>query len=170
MTPTQLQIHEAHKARQYRPGGMRWRPEPKPRPVVEVAEVKAVPPVVIEIQEPDAAALRARIAELEAEAKADAMFKIKTIQRFVAKKYNVSRADILSIRRTINLVRPRQVAMYLAKKLTLKSLPEIGRGFGDRDHTTVMHAIRKIERLCETVPGMDATIMYFKSELAGRLS
>ena len=70
--------------------------------------------------------------------------KIEDIQRIVARQYNVSRADLLSSRRTANVVRPRQVAMYLAKTLTLRSLPEIGRRFGGRDHTTVLHAVRKI--------------------------
>ena len=73
--------------------------------------------------------------------------RIEDIQRVVARQYNVSRADLLSSRRTANLVRPRQVAMYLAKILTLRSLPEIGRRFGGRDHTTVLHAVRKIEAL-----------------------
>ena len=73
--------------------------------------------------------------------------KIEDIQRVVAKHYNVSRADILSSRRTAVVVRPRQIAMYLAKAMTLRSLPEIGRRFGGRDHTTVLHAVRKIEGL-----------------------
>ena len=73
--------------------------------------------------------------------------KIEDIQRIVARQYNVSRSDLLSSRRTANVVRPRQVAMYLAKTLTLRSLPEIGRRFGGRDHTTVLHAVRKIENL-----------------------
>jgi chromosomal replication initiator protein len=73
--------------------------------------------------------------------------KIEDIQRVVARQYNVSRADLLSSRRTANVVRPRQIAMYLAKTLTLRSLPEIGRRFGGRDHTTVLHAVRKIENL-----------------------
>ena len=73
--------------------------------------------------------------------------KIEDIQRVVARQYNVSRSDLLSSRRTANVVRPRQVAMYLAKTLTLRSLPEIGRRFGGRDHTTVLHAVRKIEDL-----------------------
>jgi chromosomal replication initiator protein len=73
--------------------------------------------------------------------------KIEDIQRIVARHYNVSRGDLLSARRTANVVRPRQVAMYLAKTLTLRSLPEIGRRFGGRDHTTVLHAVRKIENL-----------------------
>jgi chromosomal replication initiator protein len=71
--------------------------------------------------------------------------KIEDIQKLVASRYNVSRADILSERRTAAVVRPRQIAMYLAKSLTLRSLPEIGRRFGGRDHTTVLHAVRKIE-------------------------
>jgi chromosomal replication initiator protein len=73
--------------------------------------------------------------------------RIEDIQRIVARQYNVSRADLLSSRRTANVVRPRQIAMYLAKILTLRSLPEIGRRFGGRDHTTVLHAVRKIENL-----------------------
>jgi chromosomal replication initiator protein len=60
----------------------------------------------------------------------------------------------LSSRRTANVVRPRQVAMYLAKTMTLRSLPEIGRRFGGRDHTTVLHAVRKIEGLV----GSDASL------------
>ncbi len=71
--------------------------------------------------------------------------KIEDIQKLVAAHFNVSRSDILSSRRTANVVRPRQIAMYLSKTLTLRSLPEIGRRFGGRDHTTVLHAVRKIE-------------------------
>jgi len=76
--------------------------------------------------------------------------KIEDIQRIVARHYNVSRADVLSARRTATVVRPRQIAMYLAKILTLRSLPEIGRRFGGRDHTTVLHAVRKIDGLLKT--------------------
>ncbi len=75
--------------------------------------------------------------------------KIEEIQKLVASHYNVTRADILSARRTANVVRPRQIAMYLAKVLTPRSLPEIGRRFGGRDHTTVLHAVRKIEALAK---------------------
>jgi chromosomal replication initiator protein len=72
--------------------------------------------------------------------------KIEDIQKMVATRYNVSRADILSERRTAAVVKPRQIAMYLSKSLTPRSLPEIGRRFGGRDHTTVLHAVRKIEK------------------------
>lgn len=71
--------------------------------------------------------------------------RVEDILRIVAKHYGVSRSDLLSSRRTANVVRPRQIAMYLAKTLTLRSLPEIGRRFGGRDHTTVLHAVRKID-------------------------
>jgi chromosomal replication initiator protein len=75
--------------------------------------------------------------------------KIEDIQRVVSRHYNVSKADLLSARRTRTIVRPRQIAMYLAKMLTPRSLPEIGRRFGGRDHTTVLHAVRKIEGMIE---------------------
>jgi chromosomal replication initiator protein len=71
--------------------------------------------------------------------------RIEDIQRVVARHYNVSKADLLSSRRTRTIVRPRQIAMYLSKTLTPRSFPEIGRRFGGRDHTTVLHAVRKIE-------------------------
>jgi chromosomal replication initiation ATPase DnaA len=73
--------------------------------------------------------------------------KIDNIQRVVARQYNVSRTALLSSRRTAEVVLPRQIAMYLAKTLTMRSLPEIGRRFGGRDHTTVLHSVRRIETL-----------------------
>jgi chromosomal replication initiator protein len=91
--------------------------------------------------------------------------KIEDIQRVVARQYNVSRADLLSSRRTANVVRPRQVAMYLAKTLTLRSLPEIGRRFGGRDHTTVLHAVRKIENLVNTDSALAEEIELLKRQL-----
>ncbi|MEM7461221.1 MAG: chromosomal replication initiator protein DnaA [Pseudomonadota bacterium] len=73
--------------------------------------------------------------------------RIEDIQKVVARQFNVSKTDLLSNRRTRVIVRPRQIAMYLAKTMTPRSLPEIGRRFGGRDHTTVLHAVRKIEGL-----------------------
>jgi len=73
--------------------------------------------------------------------------RIEDIQRIVARHYNVSRQELVSNRRTRVIVKPRQIAMYLAKALTPRSFPEIGRRFGGRDHTTVLHAVRKIEEL-----------------------
>jgi chromosomal replication initiator protein len=91
--------------------------------------------------------------------------RIEEIQRIVARHYNVSRSDLLSSRRTANVVRPRQIAMYLAKTLTLRSLPEIGRRFGGRDHTTVLHAVRKIETLIGSDISLAAEIESLKGQL-----
>lgn len=85
-------------------------------------------------------------------AKASEMTRVRIddILRIIGRHYNVPRADLLSPRRARSIVRPRQVGMYLAKKLTPRSLPEIGRRFGGRDHSTVLHAVRKIEGLLKT--------------------
>ena len=77
----------------------------------------------------------------------DRKVSIEEIQRKVAEHFNVKYADMLSARRARVIARPRQIAMYLAKQLTARSLPEIGRKFGGRDHTTVMHAVRRVEDL-----------------------
>lgn len=73
--------------------------------------------------------------------------KIDDILKMISKHFGVNRTDLLSARRNRSIVRPRQIGMYLAKNLTSRSLPEIGRRFGNRDHTTVLHAIRKVEQL-----------------------
>ena len=80
----------------------------------------------------------------------DRLITIENIQKTVADFYQLRVADLLSKRRTRSIARPRQMAMFLAKSLTEHSLPEIGNAFGGRDHTTVLHACRKIESLCET--------------------
>ncbi|HER27667.1 MAG TPA: chromosomal replication initiator protein DnaA, partial [Rhodospirillales bacterium] len=74
---------------------------------------------------------------------------IEEIQKQVASHFNIRISDMHSARRARSVARPRQVAMYLAKQLTSRSLPEIGRNFGGRDHTTVMHAVKKIDELRE---------------------
>ncbi|GKX33035.1 MAG: chromosomal replication initiator protein DnaA [Rhizobiaceae bacterium MnEN-MB40S] len=75
--------------------------------------------------------------------------RIEDIQRIVSRHYSVSRQEMISNRRTRTIVKPRQIAMYLSKTMTPRSFPEIGRRFGGRDHTTVLHAVRKIEGLLE---------------------
>ena len=74
---------------------------------------------------------------------------IEEIQRKVAEHCNIRQTDMTSARRARAVARPRQIAMYLAKQLTSRSLPEIGRKFGNRDHTTVMHAISRVTELME---------------------
>jgi chromosomal replication initiator protein len=77
----------------------------------------------------------------------DRRITIEEIQRRVAEHWKIRLADMASPRRARTVARPRQVAMYLAKQLTSRSLPEIGRKFGDRDHTTVMHAVKRVTEL-----------------------
>ena len=79
----------------------------------------------------------------------DRQISIDNIQRTVAEYYKIKNSDILSKRRNRNIARPRQMAMFLAKQLTSHSLPEIGEAFGGRDHTTVLHACRRIKALME---------------------
>jgi chromosomal replication initiator protein len=92
--------------------------------------------------------------------------KIEDILRIVSRHYAVSKQDILSDRRHRSVVRPRQVGMYLAKHLTSRSLPEIGRRFGNRDHTTVLHAIRKIDREVGENPRLKDEIEELKRQLS----
>jgi len=90
---------------------------------------------------------------------------IEEIQKRVAEHYSIRLADMHSPRRARAVARPRQVAMYLAKQLTPRSLPEIGRKFGGRDHTTVMHAVRKIEELRSSDNGFAEDIELLKRML-----
>ena len=92
---------------------------------------------------------------------------IEEIQKKVAQHFNIRLADMHSARRARNVARPRQVAMYLAKQLTTRSLPEIGRKFGGRDHTTVMHAVRRIEELRQTDAGLAEDIDLLRRMLEG---
>ncbi len=85
---------------------------------------------------------------------------IDEIQRKVAEYYHLKLSDLLSARRAREVARPRQVAMYLAKKLTPRSLPEIGRRFGGRDHTTVMHAVKRIDELRAADLEIDADVVH----------
>ena len=88
----------------------------------------------------------------------DRRITIEEIQKRVAEHFNIRLADMHSARRARQVARPRQVAMYLAKQLTSRSLPEIGRKFGGRDHTTVMHAVKKVEELRGTDSTFDEDI------------
>ena len=92
---------------------------------------------------------------------------IDEIQRQVAEYYNLRLSELLSARRARNIARPRQVAMYLSKQHTSRSLPEIGRKFGGRDHTTVMHAVRKVDDLRRSDSTLDEDIHRLSRLLAG---
>ena len=90
---------------------------------------------------------------------------VDKIQNIVSNYYNISLSEMLSQRRSRPLARPRQIAMYLAKKMTTRSLPEIGRRFANRDHTTVIHAVKTITRLSEQDDEMKKNIEQIKSLL-----
>ena len=90
---------------------------------------------------------------------------VDKIQNIVSNYFNITLSDMLSQRRSRPLARPRQIAMYLAKKMTTRSLPEIGRRFANRDHTTVIHAVKTINRLSEQDDEMKKNITQIKSLL-----
>lgn len=91
---------------------------------------------------------------------------IESIQRYIADSYGLQLSDLQSTRRSRNIARPRQIAMYLAKKITGKSLPELGRKFM-KDHTTVMHAIRKVDELISSDPKFKEEVEKHKNTLSG---
>lgn len=95
--------------------------------------------------------------------------RIDEIQIACARYYGVTRADILSARRTAAVVKPRQVGYYLSKVLTRKSLPEIGRRFGGRDHTSALSGIRKIERLRKIDERLENDLQHLAASLGGCL-
>ena len=90
---------------------------------------------------------------------------IENIQKTVCNNYKISKNEMLSPRRSRYLVRPRQIAMYLAKTLTSKSLPDIGREFSNRDHTTVIHSVKKIEKLLKTDENLNKNLEKLKSDI-----
>ena len=92
---------------------------------------------------------------------------MENIQKTVADFYKIKVADMFSKRRPANIAMPRQVAMYLAKELTQKSLPEIGEHFGGRDHTTVLHAVRKISDLRGKQAELNHTLHVLEQTLKG---
>ena len=90
---------------------------------------------------------------------------VDKIQNVVSNYFNIALSEMLSQRRSRPLARPRQIAMFLAKKMTSRSLPEIGRRFANRDHTTVIHAVKTITRLSEQDDEMKKNINQIKSLL-----
>jgi chromosomal replication initiator protein len=92
---------------------------------------------------------------------------VENIQKTVADFYKIRVADMYSARRPTNIARPRQIAMYFAKELTQKSLPEIGELFGGRDHTTVLHAVRKIAELRAKQPELNHELHVLEQTLKG---
>ena len=92
---------------------------------------------------------------------------IDEIQKAVSAHFELKPVDLVSARRAVVVARPRQIAMYLAKRLTTRSLPEIGRKFGGRDHSTVIHAVRRIEELRDVDREIDSAVRVLLRELEG---
>ena len=92
---------------------------------------------------------------------------VENIQKTVADYYKIKVADMYSKKRPASIARPRQIAMYLAKELTQKSLPEIGELFGGRDHTTVLHAVRKISAERQQMSDLNQQLHVLEQTLKG---
>ena len=95
--------------------------------------------------------------------KSSKVITIEKIQNVTSNFYSINLEEMLSQRRSRPLARPRQIAMYLAKKLTTRSLPEIGRKFANRDHTTVIHAVKTIDKLCQNTEEIRKNVEDIKS-------
>jgi chromosomal replication initiation ATPase DnaA len=150
----QAELHRAHKERLLRMSQPRPKPapEPKPAPVVEFDNVEAW------IKRQKAIPLPAPkepwfsiVADFE-----QAGPTIGKIIFAVAQYFEIPTNDLRGVYRTANIAYARQIGFYLSRKLTVRSFPEIGKKFGGRDHTTVLHGYRKIERLMKT----DWTVAY----------
>ncbi len=92
---------------------------------------------------------------------------IDEIQKLVSQHFELKPLDLVSARRARAVARPRQIAMYLAKRLTTRSLPEIGRKFGGRDHSTVIHAVRRVEELRDQDRDIDQAVRVLMRQLEG---
>jgi chromosomal replication initiator protein len=162
LTPTQ-QASLAHRAR-FRAGIESHAPKPAPavvplRPDPELADLRgALRSAQTEIDDlrKKAIDITGDVAELKRLIAGND--RIKKIQLLVAEHYGVTRSNLLSAYRGEQYVRPRHVAMYLAKSVTGLSFPVIAKHFGGRDHTTVLHAVRKIERARLTDKALDAAL------------
>jgi Bacterial dnaA protein helix-turn-helix len=172
MTPLQIELDDARKARLARFNAAVFRaqhPIPIPlKPERDVLQVSSPSQAPQEALTPLLLLLFIFLvkAQLFHTDRKRSFARIEAIQRVVADYYGLSFIDLLSHRRTTKLVRPRQIAMYLTKKLTLKSLPEIGRRFRGRDHTTVLHGIKRITELIEH----DADLAHDVDELEALLT
>jgi hypothetical protein len=126
--------------------------------VIEAPPPPAPPPIV-----PDVAPITECISEIEEGPRKPT---IKEIQKCISKHFNIPMNELLSSRRLAKIVRPRQIGFYLARKLTTRSLPEIGRKFGGKDHSTILHACRKIEERMAGDPSLARTVAELEAQFA----
>lgn len=174
--PIAQQLHALHRARHARwafAERQRALPAPVARVETPAAVVLAPKPVVRDwlLLRSPLDRLFAKVAEGERARDFDLkIIHVRQIQKAVSQKYGVSIIDINSARRTVSIVWPRQIAVYLAKMITLKSLPEIGQKFGGRDHTTVLHAVRKVGARVASDPEFAAEIEALRAAIVGAAS
>jgi hypothetical protein len=165
------QLHSEHKARRARlfTSGKVERPEPKqaePRDYKPLPPPRYIKPITY-LQGVNLTRRVLRIVEISLERRL--LTKTSSLQEVldaVGSHFLVSKMDILSQRRDARVVRPRQIVYFLAKELTPMSYPEIGRRIGGRDHTTVLHGFRKIEKLEETDSNLRETLNKLRLRLA----
>jgi chromosomal replication initiation ATPase DnaA len=165
-TPANLKTHRDWRAKMYRPVHVPVENKPDPAQVVTENRMRQLEAMVVDLR---AELDRARehfseeLKDLAAAAEKDGAgsidpvdgtlkVRIARVMRVVAAYFGISVKDLKSGARTKEICRLRHIAMYLCRTITLKSLPEIGRHFGNRDHTTVLHAIHKIESLMPADP------------------
>jgi chromosomal replication initiation ATPase DnaA len=170
MTPTQIELHNAHKARLQRIAAAAARLNPRTE-----REFSAVLNSVENVAEPKPEWEEQQIERHKknwfsivsaCKVAKDGSPTIRSIQLATCEFYGVKLNDLLSVRRTAIVMRPRQVSMYLAKELTGLSTIRIGRATGNRDHTTVIHAHRKVEKML----GSDAQFASQVAEIKARLA
>lgn len=157
-------FHRSHlerRARLFPP-----RPMVTPRPLAPVAQPSPPPPPKIEpVGEPVIVVTKALKAGGGEDIVQGTRPRVSFIICMVAEHFGMSKTDLISARRTRDVVRPRQIVSYLAKTMTLRSLPEIGRLLGNRDHTTILHGVRKIEDLIGSDQEMRGTVNLLKCQI-----
>lgn len=159
MTPTQRQAFERRRA---------FRASIAARAIPEIPIIREEP-IEEKLTEPEPEAAKPEVKQILAhwfEIVAEVP-SVAAIQYSVARFFSVTRADILSARRTANVVLPRHIAVYLAKHLTPFSYPAIGRFFGGRDHTSAIHAVRRIEKLVRSDENIAFVVATLLIELNG---
>lgn len=159
VTPSQIEANE--RSKRFRAAIAKRAAEISPE-----AQLRALP---AERRRPLPPIPNSAIAEAAAIVFPEWVNEIVKIRYAVAKEWGISRIDLTSARRTRNVTVPRQVGMFLCRKLTRRSFPEIGRGFGDRDHTTAIHAVQVIEGMIAKDEQFKARVYALAESLGGSL-
>lgn len=157
------ELHTARKARLVRLGAIRPQRAQLAEAIRVIKPVKEPAPIPVDVVKQWVERQMKNAVPIP---KATTYPTIEEIQRAVCAHFNVSRIDMISPRRHKDIVLPRQIAVFLAKELTVRSLPEIGRRFGGRDHTTAIASIRKITRLLPIDRDLSQHVESIRSQLA----